>query len=88
MAQADRLAQLFAQLTRLAAGPQRFQPSRPWISLGARAAYAQQAIREKLLDHRSYITERGDDLPEIRNWQWGGADGSKTANADTAADNV
>ncbi len=57
-------------------------------NLGARAAYAQQAVREKLLDHRSHITEHGDDLPEIRNWQWDGADGSKTANADTAADNV
>jgi xylulose-5-phosphate/fructose-6-phosphate phosphoketolase len=45
--------------------------------LGARAAYAQQAIREKLLDHRNYITEHGDDLPEIRNWQWGGAVGAK-----------
>jgi xylulose-5-phosphate/fructose-6-phosphate phosphoketolase len=56
--------------------------------LGARAAYAQQAIREKLLDHRNYITEHGDDLPEIRNWQWGGAVGGKTANADTAADNL
>jgi hypothetical protein len=29
-----------------------------------------------------------DDLPEIRNWQWGGAAGSETANADTAADNI
>ena len=54
--------------------------------LGARAAYAQQAIREKLLDHRNYITEHGDDLPEIRNWQWGGAVGGQTATADTAAD--
>ena len=56
--------------------------------LGARAAYAQQAIREKLLDHRSYITEHGDDMPEIREWQWGGAATGKTAIADTAADNV
>ena len=56
--------------------------------LGARAAYAQQSFREKLLDHRSYITEHGDDLPEIRNWQRGGAAGSKTSNAETAADNL
>ena len=39
--------------------------------LGARAAYALQAIREKLLDHRHYIAEHGDDLPEIRDWRWG-----------------
>jgi xylulose-5-phosphate/fructose-6-phosphate phosphoketolase len=56
--------------------------------LGERAAYAQQAIREKLLDHRSYISEYGDDLPEIRNWQWGGSARGRTANADTAADNI
>ena len=41
--------------------------------LGARAAYALQTIREKLLDHKTYIAEHGDDLPEIRDWQWAGA---------------
>jgi xylulose-5-phosphate/fructose-6-phosphate phosphoketolase len=55
--------------------------------LGARAAYAQQAIREKLLDHKNYIAEYGDDMPEVRDWQWGGAS-SKLAKADTAADNL
>ncbi len=39
--------------------------------LGERAAYAQQAIREKLIDHKHYIAEHGDDLPEISNWRWG-----------------
>jgi xylulose-5-phosphate/fructose-6-phosphate phosphoketolase len=53
--------------------------------LGSRAAYAQQMIREKLLDHQSYITEHGDDLPEIRNWRWGGLPTGKIATAD---DNV
>jgi xylulose-5-phosphate/fructose-6-phosphate phosphoketolase len=56
--------------------------------LGARAAYAQQAIREKLLDHKSYIVRHGDDMPEIRDWQWGGANATGPAKADTAADNV
>jgi xylulose-5-phosphate/fructose-6-phosphate phosphoketolase len=56
--------------------------------LGARAAYALQAIREKLLDHKSYIAEYGDDLPEIRDWQWGDAAAGKPAKVDTAADNV
>jgi xylulose-5-phosphate/fructose-6-phosphate phosphoketolase len=55
--------------------------------LGARAAYAQQAIREKLIEHRHYIAKHGDDMPEVRNWKW---PGGKTAGraADTAADNV
>jgi len=39
--------------------------------LRERAAYAQQAIRERLIDHRTYINAHGDDLPEIRNWRWG-----------------
>jgi len=38
--------------------------------LGYLAAYAKQAMRDKLIEHREYITEHGDDLPEIRDWQW------------------
>ena len=33
--------------------------------LGARAAYAQQAIREKLIEHKQYIARYGD-MPEIQ----------------------
>jgi len=39
--------------------------------LGASAAYAKQAIRDKLIEHKQYIAQHGEDLPEIRNWQWG-----------------
>jgi xylulose-5-phosphate/fructose-6-phosphate phosphoketolase len=38
--------------------------------LGARAAYAKQALRDKLLEHKEYISTHGEDLPEIRNWKW------------------
>jgi xylulose-5-phosphate/fructose-6-phosphate phosphoketolase len=38
--------------------------------LGARAAYAQQAIREKLIEHKQYIARYGEDLPDVRNWTW------------------
>ncbi len=38
--------------------------------LGARAAYVKQALRDKLLEHKLYIAENGEDLPEIKNWQW------------------
>jgi xylulose-5-phosphate/fructose-6-phosphate phosphoketolase len=41
--------------------------------LGARAAYAQQAIREKLIEHKQYIATYGEDLPDIRNWTWSAA---------------
>jgi xylulose-5-phosphate/fructose-6-phosphate phosphoketolase len=33
--------------------------------LGARAADAKQAIRDKLVEHGLYICEHGDDVPEI-----------------------
>jgi xylulose-5-phosphate/fructose-6-phosphate phosphoketolase len=38
--------------------------------LGYHAAYAKQAIRDKLIEHKEYITTHGDDLPEIRDWRW------------------
>jgi len=37
---------------------------------GPGMAYAKQAIRDKLLEHRHYIDQHGEDLPEIRNWKW------------------
>ena len=54
--------------------------------LGSRAAYARQAIRDKLIEHRRWICEHGDDMPEIADWRWGGqVDGSGPG---TSADNV
>ena len=38
--------------------------------LGSRAAYVKQFLRDKLLDHKKYIDKYGQDMPEIRNWQW------------------
>jgi xylulose-5-phosphate/fructose-6-phosphate phosphoketolase len=39
-------------------------------SLGPRAAYAKQYIRDKLLDHKDYIRRYGEDMLEIRQWKW------------------
>jgi xylulose-5-phosphate/fructose-6-phosphate phosphoketolase len=39
-------------------------------SLGSRAAYTKQFLRDKLLEHKAYIQRYGEDMPEIRNWRW------------------
>jgi xylulose-5-phosphate/fructose-6-phosphate phosphoketolase len=39
-------------------------------SLGSRGAYVKQILRDKLLDHKAYIHKHGEDMPEIRKWQW------------------
>ena len=41
--------------------------------LGARAAYAKQAIRDKLMEHKAYICRHGIDMPESADWAWGSA---------------
>jgi xylulose-5-phosphate/fructose-6-phosphate phosphoketolase len=41
--------------------------------LQATAAYAKQTIRDKLIEHRQYIEQYGEDMPEIREWTWKGA---------------
>ena len=33
-------------------------------------AHFKQFLRNKLIEHRAYICEHGEDLPEIRNWKW------------------
>ncbi|HEY5094705.1 MAG TPA: phosphoketolase family protein [Candidatus Eremiobacteraceae bacterium] len=35
-----------------------------------RAAHVQQLIRDKLVEHSIYVREFGEDMPEIRDWQW------------------
>jgi xylulose-5-phosphate/fructose-6-phosphate phosphoketolase len=34
------------------------------------SAHFQQHLRNKLFEHKQYIYEHGDDLPEIKNWKW------------------
>ena len=38
--------------------------------LGYLAAYAKQEMRDKLIEHKQYITRYGDDMPEVKQWCW------------------
>jgi xylulose-5-phosphate/fructose-6-phosphate phosphoketolase len=53
--------------------------------LRERAAYAKQAIRDKLIEHKQYIARYGEDMPELKEWRWGDATAPRTS-GDTAAD--
>jgi xylulose-5-phosphate/fructose-6-phosphate phosphoketolase len=33
-------------------------------------AHFKQMLRNKLVDHKQYIREHGDDMPEVRDWKW------------------
>jgi xylulose-5-phosphate/fructose-6-phosphate phosphoketolase len=54
--------------------------------LRAKAAYAKQAIRDKLIDHRQYICRHGEDMPEVQQWRWGADQETGSSRRDTAAD--
>jgi xylulose-5-phosphate/fructose-6-phosphate phosphoketolase len=41
--------------------------------LGPVAAYAKQLVRDKLIEHEQYIHRHGEDMPEIQQWRWQGA---------------
>jgi xylulose-5-phosphate/fructose-6-phosphate phosphoketolase len=56
-------------------------------SLGSRAAYAKQAIRDALIEHRQYINRRGEDDPRILGWRWGG-ETSPPGSSSTEGDNI
>jgi len=38
--------------------------------LGSRAGALRQEMLDRRIEHRAYIQQRGEDLPEVRDWTW------------------
>ena len=47
--------------------------------LGTRGAFLIQQLQDKLVEHKQYIAEHGQDLPEIRDWKWNNGNGNYDA---------
>jgi xylulose-5-phosphate/fructose-6-phosphate phosphoketolase len=62
--------------------------------LGAKAALVRQRIRDRLIEHRQYIEEHGEDPPEVTGWRWGQSqkqsrvNGARELRTSTESDNV
>ena len=41
-----------------------------WGRLATAVAHFKQFLRDKLVEHKQYVQEHGDDLPEVKNWSW------------------
>ncbi len=60
--------------------------------LAGNVAKAEQTHSEKMQQHKLYVSEHGEDMPEVRNWAWVGAGGSNSLQGNssegTGGDNV
>jgi xylulose-5-phosphate/fructose-6-phosphate phosphoketolase len=45
------------------------------------AGHARERLKNKLIEHRMYVRTHGEDMPEIRHWTWGAADGPQVETA-------
>ncbi|MDN4643942.1 phosphoketolase family protein [Arthrobacter sp. PsM3] len=50
------------------------------------SAHVREELKNKLIEHRQYIRVHGEDMPEIRNWEWTSAPGPANVPADEAVE--
>ncbi len=55
--------------------------------LAAMREAAEHKFTERRQAHMLYVTQHGEDMPEVRNWRWSGQ-GAKSAALDTGGDNA
>jgi len=37
---------------------------------GAQGVYLKQEMQDKLIEHKHYIRQQGEDMPEVKDWKW------------------
>jgi xylulose-5-phosphate/fructose-6-phosphate phosphoketolase len=52
--------------------------------LQARAGHVRESLRNKLIEHRIHVRTYGEDLPEVRSWQWTRTPGPEVRTGDAA----
>ncbi len=52
--------------------------------LQATCGHVRERLKNKLIEHRRYVRTHGEDLPEIRDWQWGSGTGPEVTTDDAA----
>ncbi|MEO7774180.1 MAG: phosphoketolase family protein [Steroidobacteraceae bacterium] len=45
---------------------------------GDQGLYVKRQLQQKLVEHHQYIRQHGQDMPEVRDWNWGAAPVEKT----------
>jgi len=56
--------------------------------LKSTSAHVKQMLHDKLIEHQLYVRKYGDDLPEVRDWNWtyGSSDAGKSVSEHGASD--
>jgi xylulose-5-phosphate/fructose-6-phosphate phosphoketolase len=56
--------------------------------MAGKVAHAEQWHSEMMQRHKLYVSEHGEDMPEVRDWRWGHPnEGEPTSGEDTGGDN-